>query len=130
MNKYRLPRVITLDYKKWRCGGNGPYKVGVGTTCLHNSSEKECCLGQFSRQAGASIAEISNYLEPEDCVDIVGLTNRFCNRAIEINDAESIDTVTRVKRLRSLCSKYRRKLVLKNFPAKLLQEINGDKKSA
>ena len=42
----------TLDVSKWRCGRNGPKKLGEGDTQLLNEQGYSCCLGQFALDAG------------------------------------------------------------------------------
>ena len=42
----------TLDVSKWRCGCDGPNKLGEGDTLLLNKKGFSCCLGQFVLDAG------------------------------------------------------------------------------
>ncbi len=41
---------LILDYSKWRCGHDGPTKLGYGPTKLQNNHGYQCCLGQVSLQ--------------------------------------------------------------------------------
>lgn len=44
----------TLDVAKWRCGGDGPNRLGEGKTRMLNNEGFSCCLGQFAKQVGVA----------------------------------------------------------------------------
>ena len=50
MNTKKLS--FTVKRSKWRCGGDGPNKLGKGPTFLLNSLEYQCCLGFACRDLG------------------------------------------------------------------------------
>jgi hypothetical protein len=52
---------LTLDYAKWRCGGNNPglNVLGEGRTCLLNDQGFMCCLGQISLQLKSDLTQES-----------------------------------------------------------------------
>lgn len=132
MIKKTFPKVLELDYDKWVCGDDfvkdGKYSSGYGVTQLLNANGYMCCLGQFCEQAGI----------PKSCLlflcdgsDIVAHTTykvttidstKFEQYAISINDNQKTTIVEKVKALKKLCSKYKRKLVLKNFPEGMLDD--------
>lgn len=58
------PEKLILDYSKWRCGDDGPHKLGEGPIALKNDNGFMCCLGMWSLQLGASEDEILNKGEP------------------------------------------------------------------
>lgn len=64
MKKYKLPKTLTLDLKKWRCGGDygvkGESSLGRGETELLNKQGCMCCLGQFAEQAGINRKDLRN----------------------------------------------------------------------
>lgn len=60
------PEKLILDYSKWRCGEDGPNKLGTGVTALLNDDGCMCCLGLWSLQLGASEADLLNKGEPNE----------------------------------------------------------------
>lgn len=129
---YKLPKVLVLDYRKWRCGGdyhNSEFSHGVGTTLLENEEGYMCCLGQFCKQAGLKKNELLDVDTPSSLPNVVlglvkyGTDNGFSNTAIAINDDESSTIAWKVRKLQTLCRKYRRELVLKNFPKAILEKV-------
>lgn len=154
MNKVKLPKILVLNYNKWICGESdkesqceSPVErcsLGKGCTSLLNNKGYMCCLGQFAYQAGASPESLLNNGNPEeiDGIIVLGLVNtktekyseseievsksnsKFSDAAIAINDDEQTTIIEKVKKLRSLCSKFKRKLTLKNFPKSILKELN------
>lgn len=145
VKRLTLPKELVLDYRKWRCGDKGKRGVcqlGDGDTELLNNNGRMCCLGQFCYQVGVARKVLIRESEPQDLVDEVivsplmrvrkdidggfwGVCNtRFTEKAIDINDNCLTTIAQKVRKLKSLCSKYRRKLLLKNFPKKILEELN------
>jgi len=137
-----LPKILVLDYKKWRCGGydnEAPMGHGKGETALLNDFGYECCLGQFSRQCGVPKKTILNVSYPGGCGypvvqglsvidkdgDYLSEASKFSNLAIDINDDEELTVAQKAHKLTLLCSKYKRKLLLKNFPKSVLGQIKG-----
>ncbi len=143
MFKYKLPKKLTLDYRKWRAGGDGKNRIGgKSETALLCINGRECCLGQFAEQAGVSRKLLMEKSMPasvtddnEHLVTIQGLNSeygtnsRFSSFASDINDNEDIDTPTRVRKLQSLCKKFGRTLKLKNFPQKIIRKLNASHKT-
>lgn len=70
MNK---PEKLILDYSKWRCGEDGPNKLGEGIVALKNDQGFLCCLGMWSLQLGASEDEILNKGEPNEIGTLIPL---------------------------------------------------------
>ena len=113
MQTFTLPKTLTLDYTKWRCGSRGEHKHGNGPTRLLNEDGYMCCLGQFMAQAGcpatvllgygapATVVDVSRVrvpeLLPEKDDDFAGCS--LTNRALNINDNKFLTTPERVKQL-------------------------------
>jgi hypothetical protein len=143
MLKYRLPKELTLDYRTWRCGGgswdNGPEEGighGQGQTRLANDRGYSCCLGQFFCQAGVPKEVLLKGVDAQDltyydilvdgCIDKTkNDNNKFVDSAILINDNQLTTIAQKVRKLQSLCKKYRRTLVLKNFPKRILKQLDN-----
>lgn len=61
-----------LDVAKWRCGGNGPNRLGTGHTEMLNEEGFSCCLGQFAKQFGVTDDCLLNKLSPDDVASDTG----------------------------------------------------------
>ena len=96
MNK---PEKLIRDYGKWRCGDdNGNNILGEGETMLLNDEGYSCCLGQFSKQLGASDSHLRNCYYPCDMgfkiplfIDdkILWMGNDLSHDCVRINDDNS-----------------------------------------
>lgn len=128
----KLPKVLKIDYRRWMCGGGKRNNVndnvvehvghGTDTTYLLNQDNFMCCLGQFCLQAGHKRNEIMEIGDP-DSVEGNSFPNKFCNDAININDDDNTTIITKVRKLQTLCKKYRKTLLLQNFPKKILDQL-------
>jgi hemin uptake protein HemP len=133
-----LPKELVLDYKIWRSGGPFHYHgevVGEGDTQLLNNEGYMCCLGQFCEQAGVD----RYFLRDKEYPDALGsapkllvkngYTTDLASEASEINDNHQLPTAERVVKLQKLFRKHKKTIVLKNFPEKILKQIEdlGDK---
>lgn len=141
MKTVKLPKELVLDYKTWVCGdgaqGDKSTSHGKGTSALLNKEGCMCCLGQFSFQAGVAKKDLLGYADGTSLVLSVtaihiptlsrkdGQETKFSNDAIEINDTGYTSIASKAKALKKLCSKHKRKLTFKNFPKRILEEING-----
>lgn len=38
----------TLNVAKWRCGAEGPHRLGEGPNMMYNAEGYMCCIGQFA----------------------------------------------------------------------------------
>lgn len=108
MNK---PEKLILDYSKWRCGEDGPNKLGEGIVALKNDEGFMCCLGMWSLQLGASEDEILNKGEPNEIGTLIPLfteidddarlsTNLSCI-CIGINDREETTPDEKISELKT-----------------------------
>lgn len=132
MKKFTLPKVLVLDFNKWICGFPGDFpdrqkSTGFGVTSMLNADGYMCCLGQFCEQAKVPLSKLicaygGNNLENRGCKVTTLLNTKFEQYAISINDNQKTTIVEKVKALKKLCSKYKRKLVLKNFPEGMLDD--------
>ena len=119
--KYKLPKVLVLDYEKWRCGGFWGQKdssLGKGETRLLNYHGYMCCLGQFSEQCGIACDLLLYKETPIELKDItvpVLQSKSFVSNALAINDGD-LPILIKLKRLRNLCHRRGRKLHIKNLP--------------
>lgn len=62
-------KTLTLDYSKWRAGGNGLCKdtvIGQGRTKLLNEQGFMCCLGQFALQCDLKDVDIYGKEDPSE----------------------------------------------------------------
>jgi len=135
MTKYKLPKELVLDYKKWVCGDstNKTKGTGEGLSKLLNKSNYMCCLGQFSLQTGVKKSDIYDKSCPSSLnFNIVGLSwkkneeTQLAYEAMDINDACDTTIVEKIKRLKQVFSKYKYKIKLKNFPKWVMKEFpNG-----
>ena len=134
--KYKLPKTLVLDIKKWVCGAessNKKNKVGKGISKLQNSHGYMCCLGQFCKQANPDI-DISNYYSPSDIpIVITGLNrprkkddpinylpNRYTklsDKSMKINDNTHTLVTTKIKQLQQVLksASYKLKIINKKY---------------
>ena len=64
-NKMEIKQTFTIDCNTWRCGDNGDYKLGEGSTVLLNKEGYMCCLGQVALQLDVHEADLLGVGEPE-----------------------------------------------------------------
>ena len=133
----KLPKILVLDYRKWICGSPSDNDKpntfhGTGVTELLNNDGYMCCLGQFACQSGVKKDNLIDNVTPcELNLTITGLNYKgrydtsFSEKAGEINDNEETTIAEKAHKLTLLCSKYKRTLLLKNFPQSVLKEIRG-----
>lgn len=122
------PKVLVLDYKKWFCGGgkrNVGRGLGEGDVALLNQEGYMCCLGQFHQQCGISNDKLLYCSLPEEFnSDFHTISSDgFVDSAVNINDNVLTTILEKVKKLKSLCKKYRKELVLKNFPKSITDNV-------
>lgn len=104
-----------LDVAKWRCGDNGPYQLGTGSTQFLNEEGYMCCLGQFAKQKGvkdcalessgtpSSANEIGGYkrdVYDRTFVDHLGRDTILAGQLIGINDALDTTPQQKIEKLR------------------------------
>ena len=134
-----LPTELVLDYRIWRSGGHraeGLNKVGKGDTSLLNEEGYMCCLGQFCQQAGVIKhylvnreypCELDNapklFVSNGNMTDLAGL-------ATDINDDGFSSVAERVMKLQALFEKHGRTIVLQNFPAQILKQIEQERRGS
>lgn len=107
---------FVIDRSKWRCGGDGEFKLGEGYTELLNWQGYMCCLGQCARQLGYDTDHLL-YLPSPSCIptsirfehDIFslrsGLTtynSGLSDAAMRINDNDSFSQKEREDKLTQL----------------------------
>ena len=148
MEKYKLPKVLVLDYRKWVCGGDSGIKrlkekrakptqrtvLGKGLSALLNEDGYMCCLGQFCKQAGVDRKLMYKAAFPSEVEVIIeelsgtdkGYDSDFSKNAAEINDDGEITVIQKVRKLKDLCRDIDRELKLKNFPKSMLEAL-GEK---
>lgn len=112
---------FTIDRSKWRCGGEGPNKRGLGGTFLLNETGFMCCLGHVAGQLEASPDSLIGVGDPcsvkgKDLGILVEYEKRWecertCNsilagRAIAINDNETYCDNDREQALQTLFQAY------------------------
>ncbi len=100
--------------------------VGEGYTRLYNPEGYQCCVGQFSEQAGVPKEQLLNVSNPAKLVErgyvIKTLTtfifdnNELTVDAVKINDERGIHFKHRAVALQTLFAKHGIEIVLKNFP--------------
>lgn len=106
---------LILDYNTWRCGAEGPNKLGEGTTALLNDEGYMCCLGQFSKQLNPEVEDriILGHGVPSNIdIEIQGLTfsnqvgmiinTALTTEAININDNPESTPREKIERLTAL----------------------------
>ena len=102
---------FVIDRSRWKNA-----KHGLGTTLLLNSQGYMCCLGQVSKQLGASDEQIEGCMGPAGVVGrygikdilapLIGSNYELSGRAMCINDNTTIDDVQRESELISLFATY------------------------
>lgn len=128
----KLPkdRTFILYKSKWICGtpdenDNPNNYMGEGDTMLLNNEGYYCCLGMFCEQMGVKLEEDEDeggYYEPRNLdMRIPALTSsdgirnsKLSNKAIEINDNEATTVEQKIKQLKSLFSKWKYKIIVKD----------------
>lgn len=127
---YKLPenKTFVLDFNIWRCGLNGPNKVGEGKdTRLLNQEGYRCCLGQFLGQCGLEEHALLDKVSPMEALgtfhkelelfaDLATGTTRFTNELMYFNDNHADLLIDRVRKLKSRINNEGFKLQLLNFP--------------
>tara|TARA_R110000850_G_scaffold34024_2_gene92261 strand:- start:3744 stop:4148 length:405 start_codon:yes stop_codon:yes gene_type:complete len=116
-----------IDRSTWRCGGDNNddssnNEKGLGETALLNREGFMCCLGQVSKQLGATEEMLLEHAEPcdveklfdldENCVLLneAGLQTLLTIDAMSINDDYGINIKEKEKQLKSLFSEHLIKL--------------------
>lgn len=130
--------------KEWRAASHGK-----GDTFLCNEEGYMCCLGQFERQAGVPKDQLMGNDTPAmtgngDSV-VTGLSRelfeseksmfrfdgvtdtKLANSAIKINDNSKFSIAEKVVKLCKLFARAGYKIQPKNFPKKIMQEIEDVK---
>lgn len=110
---------FVLDVKKWARKTRG---AACGGSMLYNSRRNMCCLGQFCSQMGASKKEMRSISSPHELsydeialMTDCGTVSQFSIDAMNINDNEYTDDITKIRKLKSLCRQHRVQLVVKNI---------------
>jgi hypothetical protein len=112
---------FVIDRAKWRCGGDGPFRRGIGTTEMTNRYGFKCCLGQCGSQLGVPDYAMLSMFSPHGVAFLrsdarkrmspvlVELTaggppknSALSIAAMEINDDENISHDEREAKLREL----------------------------
>jgi len=105
------PMKLILDYSKWRCGGNGKYKLGEGEERLLNKEGFMCAEGQWHMQLGATKGQL--LFNPEnESIDPLP----FSSGVYDINDDENTTTEEKIILLTELLSKEGIELEVINKP--------------
>jgi len=128
--------VFTVDRSKWRSGGDGKNKIGIGATALLNPSGFMCCLGQTCNQLGVKKVDLVKLGEPSEIdsdkykkfpdifvdieedysyddeypIELSFSNSKLSEDAMEINDDEDISQKEREKRLRNLFKEHGHKI--------------------
>jgi len=133
----RLPKVLVLDHNIWV---NGNTVTDNNYSCMLNGLGNECCLGQFSEQAGVPKDKLQDRGTPGSVVNVHGPDYRVsclarCSRhssdndtklskhAMLINDHRDTSVASKVVELRKLFATVNRKIKLVNFPDNVLLDI-------
>jgi hypothetical protein len=117
---------FTIDYAKWRCGGDGPNKLGDGRTALLNDKGFMCCLGQVSLQLGLTTRQIFGKYAPVN----VMVENILCERltsgvfassalagdAMKINDNTETTPAEKMAALKELFAEHGHEIEFINVP--------------
>jgi hypothetical protein len=122
-------KTLTLDYSIWRCGNNGEYHLGLGTTAMENSQGFQCCLGQFSKQLNKNITRdiiLGVEVPSEVCIRIpflnksknIYINTKLASRGIRINDNPTSTPEEKILSLRKLFKRYGFKIRVINKPKK------------
>lgn len=108
-----------IDKKRWRCGGDGEFRLGEGQTMLKNQANYYCCLGMIIEQINNEINILDRGnpfetdLEDDLLVDIDTYSNNnslFSLEAMEINDNLETTVEEKIKLLTELGEQYNIKL--------------------
>lgn len=120
------PKKLILDYSKWRCGEDGPNKVGEGPVRLLNPEGFSCCLGQWCHQLGATKEETINKWEPDEIMTLVPLfahyeddvkrSNRLSDECIHVNDDPDTTPEEKIEKLKKRLAKEGIELEVINKP--------------
>lgn len=124
---------LILDYSTWRCGYNGPNKLGEGVTALLNKEGYMCCLGQFAKQLNSDVEdeELLNIGMPEELdIDIPLLVDKMMNcyndtrvatKAANINDDSGTTPEEKIKKLKELFAQEGYEIEVINTPNDMQQ---------
>lgn len=121
MNK---PEKLILDCSKWRCGGDGVNKLGNGFTNLLNKEGFSCCIGQWSKQQGATDVELKNQIYPSGLSFKIplftekksGFNSSLANDCMIINDDTATTPNMKISQLRDRLKQEGIKLKVINKP--------------
>lgn len=116
---------FVIDRSKWRCGGDGPFRRGIGPTHMTNRDGFKCCLGQCGSQLGVPddsmllmatpCAVAVNWADAGERMSpvLVELTagrlpedSALSAAAMDINDDENISHDEREAKLRELFASH------------------------
>ena len=110
-----------LDVSKWRSGGLGENRTGIGDTAMLNNEGCMCCLGQFAKQKGVSDDDLINTPYPntvnlrtgkryDQAFVHNGKDTKLAEKLMEINDGdgeyESLTPKQRVDAIRAELKKH------------------------
>jgi hypothetical protein len=137
-NKMEIKQTFTIDCNTWRCGDDGKYKLGEGSTALLNKKGYMCCLGQVALQLDVHEADLLGKGEPDQLnIDIELLTIRYNNNkkklsiianselssdAMRINDSTESTVSQKMKELKELFNDNGYGLEFINIPADVKQQ--------
>jgi hypothetical protein len=137
-NKMEIKQTFTIDCNTWRCGDNGDYKLGEGSTTLLNKEGYMCCLGQVALQLDVHEADLLGKGEPDQLnIDIELLTIRYngdevgefiianselSSDAMRINDSTESTVSQKMKELKELFNDNGYDLEFINIPADVKQQ--------
>ncbi len=128
-------KTLVLDYAKWRAGGhdyNGenPNVVGSGGIALLNKEGFMCCLGQFSPQLNPEVTEEDMLGNNNPChlKKSIPLLNEYrhtvfqsdtelARTAMQINDDNTLDTETRISKIKELFATVDYEVEVINLPS-------------
>lgn len=130
MKNIKKPKVLILDCKTWRCGGDEHLEktplencLGKGETVLLNKEGYMCCLGQFSLQVNPELKSkdilFKGAPDVVEC-DLGFLQGNHCNNsdfsniAVEINDDDTTTLQQKLLGLAMLCAAEDIELQVKN----------------
>ncbi len=111
---------FVLEKSKWRCGQDGPNKLGEGLTFLLNDKGYMCCLGQFSLQINPEahlyekcLPNSDMFVEPNDLIDEDTFSDLSVD-LVKIND--NIDTTVdeKIDSIRGILEKAGHTLTVKD----------------
>lgn len=133
-------KILTLNFKKWKCGQDGDENVahGRGGTKLLNNEGYMCCLGQFATQLNPKVKKqnILHKHNPCDLSEVIpALSKKFghysiidtklSNAAIDINDDENTFIEQKIKKLKSLFRKRGYTIKVTNLPKTLQKKFKN-----